>query len=204
MKEEIKKIKIGTLDVKINQVEYLVQAAIEEFNGSIKQGFESIGIILTEDSLRDYFESASLITTQFETELQQNLSKFPIVSSRAMFEQSATGDFSRFMQTRREFLYKYQPDIRKYISLDNKAAVLSQSAKDQITEDFTVFISDPEEIELYNKHIDACNALNQLFEGYHKLDWNRLFDFENGKFTPNIFIQYDVLLNHIKKSKNGK
>jgi hypothetical protein len=112
--------------------------------------------------------------------------------------------YKTFEDFRRGFTEKYSKSLLTYISFKNDFAFLSDESKNQIDEDCSVFVEQPDEIEAYNRHLKACEALNDMFQGHKSPAWPQFFDFDkNGKFIPAEMVNYDVLVTNIKKVKEN-
>ena len=197
------KIWIGTQIVNQTRIESEIRNAIIAINAPLREAIESIGFEPSEELLKDCLGGARAITQQYYERLNKELSILTIPSSKVLFEQSAKEGLKKFHTVRRDVVNKCELNS-KYISFENGFAVFSEESRKQLDEDMGIYISDPEEIELYNLHVEACKALNNFFQGYVSPVWNQMFDFENGRFKPGM-INYDVLLTNIKRAnENGK
>lgn len=90
-------------------------------------------------------------------------------------------------------------NVLDYLTVTNEGATLTEEAAARLAEDSHVYITDPEEIELYHKHTAAVEALNDLF-GYGKnapVIWYSVFEMgEDGVIKiPSQGVNYAYLLN---------
>ncbi|MFY9154110.1 MAG: hypothetical protein WAO52_18970 [Prolixibacteraceae bacterium] len=193
------KVRIGTQSLAMIQLESEISNAVALVNGPLAEAICNIGFTPSDEILKDCMNGGRAITQEYYERLTKELSVMSIPSSRTLFENSAREGLKQFHLTRKLIENKCSSNIRKYISFENDLAVYSDEAKKQLNEDFGIYITNPDEIELYNLHLEACEALNNLFKGYRSHVWNQYFEFENGKFKPGI-INYDVLLTNIKKA----
>lgn len=199
---EDSKIKIRIETVRLAQMQFNVQTAANEINGRLKETFENIGVTPSDEMLQDCFSGeADLVAKDFFEKLNSQMSSITIPAIRANFEKSAHEGLRKFNTVRAEIIGKYGNDVFKYIMFENGAAEFSEESKQQLQEDLTVYISDPEEIHLYEQHVKACEALNEMFKGYQNPFWYQLFDFQNGKLIPNPLVQYDAVLFNIKRNQ---
>lgn len=198
------KIKIGIQNLVKTQLEYEIANAVALINGPLAESICNIGFTPSDEILKDCLNGGRAITQEYHERLTKELSIMTIPSSRTLFENSAREGLNKFHGTREQIVNKCGSNIRKYITFVNDLAVYSDDAKEQLNEDCGVFITNSEEIELYNLHLEVCNALNNLFQGHVSPVWNQMFDRENGSFKPAL-VNYDVLLTNIKRVKeNGK
>lgn len=192
---ENSKIKLRTEVVKQAQIEGQVINACREISGRLRETFDAIGIIPTDEILRDCFiGSADEVSKQFYEKLNGELKAVTIPAIRAGFEKSAVESLKNFNTVRAEIIGKYGDEVFKYITFEKGTAIFSDESKQQLADDCGVYISTPEEIELYNLHLAACEALNKMYKGYGSPSWNQHFEFENGKFIPNPLVQYHAVL----------
>lgn len=196
------KIRIGTHVVNQTRIESELRNAIIAINAPLREAIESIGFESSEELFKDCLDGGRAITQQYYERLNKELSILTIPSSKVLFEQSAKEGLKKFHTVRQDVVNKYGLNASKYISFENDFAVFSEESRKQLDEDCAVYIVDPEEIELYNLHVEACKALNNFFQGHKSLVWNQMFDFENGRFKPGM-INYDVLLTNIKRAKEN-
>ena len=195
------KIKIGAHVVNQTRIESELRDAIIAINAPLREAIESIGFEPSEELFKDCLDGGRAITQQYYERLNKELSILTIPSSKVLFEKSAKEGLKNFHTVRQDVVNKCGLNS-KYISFENDLAAFSEESRKQLGEDCGIYITDPEEIELYNLHVDACNALNSLFQGHVSPVWNQMFDFENGRFKPGM-INYDVLLINIKRAKEN-
>ncbi|HPE74685.1 MAG TPA: hypothetical protein P5210_14125 [Draconibacterium sp.] len=199
---EDSRIKLRTDVVRIAQMESDITNATFLINGRFRETLEAIGFNPSDELLRDcFFGNADMVTKEFHQNLHKELKGITMPVTRTMFENSAHDGLKDLNIVRAEIKGKYSHEVFKYISFEDGKAVFSDESKKQLFEDCSVYISSPEEIELYNEHLEACEALNKMFKGYRSQFWSQLFDFENGKFIPSPLVQYNVVLNNIKRNQ---
>lgn len=199
---ENERIFLRTDVVRHAQMESNVQSATHQINARLREAFENIGIIPSDEMLRDCFSGdADIVAREFHLKLQKELKSINMPSTRKIFEDAAHEGLAKFNSVRREIMDKNASETFKYISFENGTAVFTDESKKQLLEDFSVYVETPEEIELYNQHKEACEALNNMFKGYLSMNWSQLFDFEKGMFIPNPLVQYGILLNNIKNNQ---
>lgn len=198
------KIRIGTRSVQQAQVDYEIRQAIDLINAPLREAFESIGFTASEELLKDCLDGGREITQQYYERLAEELKIMSSPSSRQIFEKAGQESIKQFHVVRNRVVDKCGMTVQKYITLDGDIAVFSEESQKQLDEDMGIYITDPEEIELYNLHQKACEALNNLFQCHIEFEWHRLFDIDNKQFKPAL-ANYDVILTKIKKVKeNGK
>ena len=197
------KIKIGTRSIRQIQIKSDIRSAIELINAPLREAIENIGFAPSEELLKDCLDGGRQITQDYYERLNKELSILSIPSSKVLFEQSAREGLKKFHAVRQQVVDKCGMGIRKYISFEDEIAVFSDLSEEQLIEDCGIYISDPEEIELYNLHQKACEALNNLFQGHIVYEWYRLFDIDNDKQFKPALANYDVILTKIKRAQEN-
>lgn len=198
------KIKIGTSSIRQLQIESEINSAIGHINGPLREAIENIGFTASEELLKDCLDGGRQITQEYYDRLNKELSILTIPSSKVLFEQSAHEGLKRFHTIRQQVVDKCGIGIRKYISFEDEIAVFTNQSKEQLSEDMGIYLTDPEEIELYNLHQEACESLNNLFQGQISIEWYRLFDIDkNRQFKPESLTNYSFLSSNIKRVKEN-
>jgi len=199
------RIRIGTRSINLYQTESEINRAVNEINGQLRVAIESIGFVPSEELFNDCLDGGQTITQAYYERLEKELSILSIPSSKELFQKSGEEGLKKFHSIRKQLVEKCGSSVRKYISFNDNLAVFSDEAKKQLDEDFGIYIENPEEIDLYNLHVKACEALNLMFQGHKSIVWNQLFEFEKGIFKPNPQTNYAALLLNIQIAKeNGK
>lgn len=92
-----------------------------------------------------------------------------------------------------------------YLTVTNEGATLTEEAAARLAEKSHVYITDPEEIELYHKHTAAVEALNNLFGNGKNAPviWYSVFEMgEDGVIKiPSQGVNYAYLLNLGRKQE---
>jgi hypothetical protein len=198
----MEKIRIGTQVIKQAQIESEIRSVIPEINGSLRFAIGEIGFEPSEEIFKDCLDGGREITQQNHVRLNKELSIMSIPSSRTLFGKSANEGLKKFHTTRIKVVDRCGADARKYITFRNGNAEFTEEDKKQLFEDCGIYLINPDEIELYNLHQKACEALNNLFQSYASLVWNQMFDFDKNKqFIPEPRTNYDTLFSNIQKAK---
>ena len=199
------KIKIGSQSIRQNQIEIDINTAIGSINGPLREALENIGFTPSDELFRDCLVGGQKITDQYYNRLADELKAISIPSSRELFQKAAQEGLKQFHTVRQQVVNRCGSDVRKYISFQDEEAVFTEESQKQLIEDCGIYLTDPEEIELYNLHVKACEALNAMFDGHISPVWNQLFTWDKSKqFKPEPMTQYYALLSNIKNAKaNG-
>lgn len=197
MKNE-ERIKVGQNEAQIAEIQCQLSTVIALINGEFRTALEGINFTLTSENLLDILTGGNKIALEYNQKLSTDIEKISIPGFRKMFENVARDAYSEYEIVRLRMLDKCYSNNRQFISVVDGEAIVSDAAKKQIEEDCSTYITDPKEIELYNLHLKACDALNAMFQGYSSPYWRQMFIFHNNKFEVEP-VNYSVLLTNIKK-----
>ena len=193
------KVKVRTREFEFNQAEIQINNAINVINTELRMAVEAIGFQPSANLLKDCLNRGDAITQEFHERLRKDLSILSIPSSKKLFEESAMEGLRNFHTARQNVVNQCPSNIRKHITFEGEIAVFSNESREQLQEDFSVYLTDQEEIDLYYRHVQATHALNNFFQGHNSQVWDQLFERENGVFKP-APANYDIILTNIKKA----
>jgi hypothetical protein len=195
------KIKIGENLLKKNQTTYAIEIAVQLINANLKTALEKIGFELTGETLKSCFSGGMPIYDKFHKTVSEDMEKIASHSTRQMLEENSQHSWETFNHVRSSVMSKISSDIRSFITIEDGFAVFSQTSKEQLEDDCNIYITEAEEINRYELHQRACEALNAFFQGHYSAFWYQIFDFKNGQFIPEV-IDYQYLNMKIKQVKN--
>jgi len=198
----MEKIKIYQDDTLIHQQAIKIESAIRSINDELKDSLESIGFELTAESYADCLTGASAISQEYKRRLEKDVAKLGTLATIKMFKEAGMAGYEEFDIVRKQIIGEIAPSLLKYITVLNGIAVFTATAKSQLQEDCTTFISEPLQVELYRKHLAACAALNSYFQGVQGLNWANHFVVKDGSFAPEA-IDYGVLIGKIKSKQSN-
>ncbi|GET19882.1 hypothetical protein [Prolixibacter denitrificans] len=195
------RVRSGTNRIKLGQLENDIRRAVEFINGPLHSAFDSLGVEFSFELVKDVFSGGSKFGELFNSKLHKDLSLMSIPASRTLIENSARDGLQEFNNVVSDGRSRFGYSVFDFITFEDGSAVFSDDGMNHLQDECGIFLSDPEEISLYSAHLKACDALNDLFGGYARMDWHKIFDFEkDGTFKPSP-VYYDVLLNGIKNAK---
>ena len=178
------KVKIGVDVTKQNFLQFQVEDGLVAINTVLTPALNLIGFELTSETLKDCLSGCESIHSEYLTRLAKDLTAISIPSTRSLLDKTAGEAWYDFKATLEKALSKITLSARVYISVENEIAILSNEAKEQLLEDCSIYLTDPEEIDLYNRHCAATEALNSFFQGRKVANWQMLFEWVEGKFIP--------------------
>lgn len=173
-----------------------INETIQIINTEYRKMIRELGIeVLTFEILEDCFKnSAARFEKSFYQAVETDLQSIKTESIKNSLFRDAEHAFRSF----RNQFNAIKPKLKHvdYLTVENDMCILTPENKNKLFESLNTYISDPEQIEAYNRHQAAAKALNVFFNGKYPLYWHNLFVFENGEFQPNENTNYLSFINH--------
>ena len=173
-----------------------INETIQIINTEYREMLKELGIeVLTFEIFDDCFKnSAARLKKSFYQAVEKDLQSIKTETIRKSLFLDAKKAFNLFINQ----FNKIKPNLKHvdFLSIEKNTCTLTPENKNNLFESLNTYISDPEQIEAYNRHQAAAKALNVFFNGKHPLYWHNLFVFENGEFKPNENTNYLSFINH--------
>ena len=176
----------------LEEINETIQVINTEFRKIlIEIGIDKISLSVLKDCLTN---SANQVEKSYQQKVEKDLEKISTISIKKMLFRDAGHAFRSF----RNQFEAIKPKLKHvdYLTIENDICILTQENKNKLFESLNTYISDPKEIEAYNRHQAAAEALTAFFRGTYPLYWHNLFVFENGEFQPNENTNYLSFINH--------
>lgn len=195
------RIRIGTDSMRYAQIKNEISKAVEFVNGPLHSEFDELGIEFSYELVKDVFSGGAEFGKVFNSKLNEDLSFMSIPASKRLIEKSAREGLQKFNNVLSKGKSLFSNSVFEFIAFEDGAVVFSKDGEIRLDVRCGLYLSDPDEINLYRAHQKACDALNEMFGGYISNVWDQLFEFdENRKFKPAL-ANYDALLSKINAKK---
>lgn len=150
---------------------------------------------ITEEDLTDIYDGMIATSRKYISEQKKAFQKVKI-RGNALREllNKASEDLDPLRSDLRDFrdLDREVIPLKKYVTIEDKKAILNKENLEKIKELYSRYITSPEENKLYSKHLEIIKDLNDIIEAYKK------------KNQGGLPVLLDQLLKMIVKQNNVK
>lgn len=168
-----------------------------KLNTMLLPAFEWLGIEPNIDKVMDALRGGEMVAQEYHKRLKSDLNKFSIPALKNKFAEEGENTLSEFLAKATE-CSKLNGN-RSILGLKDGQCIVTEEGAKSIYEKHKYFVETPEDQELYEKHVEACQAINAFLEGLPKVQFaNFFFVSKEGNIIPNPNIRYD-LMNQDKK-----
>lgn len=195
--ENLKKKKMEKVLIKSDGIladEKICQANedAQEINKIILPALEDLGVDVTMETITDCVQNRGENTIACYLQMVEgDIKHFKVKVQKDKVREAADLEISRLKE---RLKISCKTPISFFEFNKRKGVFLSKEGEYNLIESTKTYLTDNQEIEAYQAHLSATEALNKLFKGKVPLWWYRLFQVDgNELFTPAEEVNYSVI-----------
>lgn len=189
----MERIKLYVKDEHRNRLNFRTDRAIELFN-KISDGLKTLAISHTEDEVKELCTLSLEKVQKFVTEKFKNENKFLAkIAIEDMYEQ-VEGLITALNSPLMVNEYSFE-----FVEIIKGKAVKKVTANQDIEEESTVYLTDPDEIDFYKEYQEWLNKGNEIRAKFNKyISMEYLFFVKDDSFHPNNYLPFNLKTDIVK------